>query len=203
MARIATARTLHDVGLAAWFGGTLAGAVGFNGAAGDARDTATVANSAWARWTPVNLVAIGAHLAGGALIVRENQSRIVGQKGVAGWTAAKTALTGAALLATGYSRLLGKKLKDAGDFPADSATVPASTTPPEVAKAQQQLRVLQWAIPALTGGILLSNAYMGEQQRPAEVAKGIKQRAGEAISTAVQHPTMTAAASKKAVLNAL
>lgn len=199
MARIPVARTLHDVGLAAWFGGTLAGAVGFNGAAGEAKDTAVVANAAWARWTPVNLVAIGAHLVGGALIVRENQSRIAGQKGVAGWTAAKTAITGAALLATGYSRVLGKKLKDAGDFPADSATVPAASTPPEIAKAQQQLRVLQWVIPALTGGIVLSQSFMGEQQRPAEVAKGITQRAGEAISSAVQHPTAVAGAGKKAL----
>ena len=31
-------RSLHDVGLAAWFGGSLAGAVGINGAAADVPD---------------------------------------------------------------------------------------------------------------------------------------------------------------------
>jgi hypothetical protein len=31
-------RSLHDLGLAMWFGGSLAGAVGFNGAAADVPD---------------------------------------------------------------------------------------------------------------------------------------------------------------------
>jgi len=31
-------RSLHDLGLAAWFGGSLAGAVGINGAAADVTD---------------------------------------------------------------------------------------------------------------------------------------------------------------------
>jgi hypothetical protein len=38
MAQVNTvARSLHDLGLAAWFGGSLMGAVGLNGAAGAAR----------------------------------------------------------------------------------------------------------------------------------------------------------------------
>jgi hypothetical protein len=42
-----------------------------------------------------------------------------------------------------------------------------------VAKAQRQLKVLQWAIPALTGAMLVVNAAMGEQQRPARVVGGL------------------------------
>jgi len=82
VARNSLAHTLHDVGLAAWFGGTLMGAVGVNGAAADVRDpreSTRVASAGWARWTPVNLAAIGAHLVGGALIVKENQGRIGAQ----------------------------------------------------------------------------------------------------------------------------
>jgi hypothetical protein len=62
-------RNLHDLGLGAWFGGSLAGAVAVNGAAADVPDPnlrLRVANAGWARWTPVNAVAIGAHLIGGA-----------------------------------------------------------------------------------------------------------------------------------------
>jgi hypothetical protein len=62
-------RSLHDLGLAAWFGGTLAGAVAINGAAADVPDREQrlrVANAGWARWTPVNPAAIAAHLVGGA-----------------------------------------------------------------------------------------------------------------------------------------
>jgi hypothetical protein len=47
------ARSLHDLGLAAWFGGSLMGAVGLNGAAAvvDAPEQRLrVANTGWARW---------------------------------------------------------------------------------------------------------------------------------------------------------
>jgi hypothetical protein len=106
-------RSLHDVGLAAWFGGSLAGAVGINGAAADVPDRnqrLRVANAGWGRWSPVNLVAIGAHLVGGAGILYANKGRVAGQKGVAASTVAKLVLTGAALGATAWSGALGKKL---------------------------------------------------------------------------------------------
>jgi hypothetical protein len=45
-----------------------------------------------------------------------------------------------------------------------------------VAKAQRQLKVLQWVIPALTGAVLVLNARMGEQQRPAQVSGGLRDR---------------------------
>jgi len=42
-----------------------------------------------------------------------------------------------------------------------------------VAKAQQQLKVTQWVIPALTGAVTVLNAVHGEQQRPSQQAPGI------------------------------
>jgi hypothetical protein len=42
-----------------------------------------------------------------------------------------------------------------------------------VAKAQRQLRLLQWVIPALTGAVLVLNARMGEQQRPTQATRGL------------------------------
>ena len=57
MARNTLSRSLHDLGLAAWFGGTLANAVALNPAAAQS-DTDTgpgaVANTGWDRWNPVN-----------------------------------------------------------------------------------------------------------------------------------------------------
>ena len=173
------ARSLHDVGLAAWFGGSLNGAIGVNGAAADVddpRQRARVANAGWARWTPVNLAAIAAHLAGGAVILNANKGRTATQQGVAGWTTAKMGLTAAALGATAYSRVLGQRMMNAGDVPVEGGTSPSAATPPEVEKAQRQLNLLQWAIPALTGAMLVANARMGEQQRPQEVASGLVQR---------------------------
>jgi hypothetical protein len=42
-----------------------------------------------------------------------------------------------------------------------------------VAKAQRQLKVLQGAIPTLTGAVLILNARVGEQQRPAQITGGL------------------------------
>jgi len=173
------ARSLHDLGLATWFGGSLMGDIGLNGAASEARDPKErnrIASSGWARWTPVNLGAIAAHLAGGALITVANRGRIAGQRGVATTSLAKTVLTGAALAATGYARYLGQKQMDRPDVAVDAATTPSGQTPAEVAKAQQQQRIVQWAIPALTGALVVISAWMGEQQRTTEVASGVLQR---------------------------
>jgi len=182
------AHFLHDAGLAAWFGGTLMGAVGVNGAAADVddpRQRARVANAGWARWTPVNALAIGAHLYGGAQLLKANRGRVAVQQGVLANTNVKLALTAAALGATAYSRVLGKRMQAAGDVPVAGGTDSLSTTPPEVAKAQRQLAALQWAIPALTGGILASSSLHEEQQRGSEVIKGTIKALPNTIGTAI------------------
>ena len=169
-------RSLHDLGLATWFGGSLMGAVGLNGAAAQVQEPKQrlrVASSGWNRWTPVNLAGIAAHLAGGAVLLGANKGRVASQQGVAQATVVKTALTGAALAATAWSRALGAKLDEAGEVPVEGGTDPSIDTPEDVAKAQRQLKVLQWVIPALTGAVLVLNARMGEQQRPAQVTGGL------------------------------
>ena len=169
-------RSLHDLGLATWFGGSLMGAVGLNGAAAQVQEPKQrlrVASSGWNRWTPVNLAGIAAHLAGGAVLLGANKGRVASQQGVAQATVVKTALTGAALAATAWSRALGAKLNQAGEVPVEGGTDPSGDTPEDVAKAQRQLKVLQWVIPALTGAVLVLNARMGEQQRPAQVSGGL------------------------------
>ena len=173
------ARSLHDIGLAAWFGGSLMGAIGVNGAAAvvdDPRERARVANAGWARWTPVNLAAIGAHVLGSLVLTGGNKGRIAGQKGVATTSIAKTAVTAGALAATAYSRALGQKMMDAGDVPVEGGTDPSAQTPPEIETVQRKLSKLQWAIPALTGTLLVMDALMGEQQRPSQATQGFVQR---------------------------
>jgi hypothetical protein len=173
------ARTLHDLGLAAWFGGSLMGATGVNGAAAAVEDPTQrlrVARTGWARWTPLNLAGIAAHLAGGAVLTGANKGRLAGQQGVATASTIKTALTVAALGTTAYARMLGKKLERAGDVPVEGGTTPNPATPDEVTRAQRQLTALQWVIPALTGAVLVVNARMGEQQRPIQVSKGLVAR---------------------------
>lgn len=172
-------RSLHDVGLAAWFGGTLANAVALNAAAGQAADQAStgrVVNAGWDRWTPVNAAAIGAYLAGSAVQLGGNAERITLQQGVATMAVVKTSLTVAALAVTAYSRVLGRTVSAHGDVPLESGTEPSVATPEDVAKAQRQLKVLQWLVPALTGALVVVSSFAGEQQRPSEVKKGILRR---------------------------
>lgn len=179
MARNTVSRSLHDLGLAAWFGGTLANAIALNpasAAAEDASDTGAVANVGWDRWTPVNAGAIGAHLVGSVGQIQGNLGRIQAQKGVASMALLKTGLTAAALGVTAYSRLLGRQVSAQTRVPAESGTQPAATTPPDVAAAQRKLRMLQWAVPAVTGALVIISAFAGEQERASEVNKGLVKR---------------------------
>ena len=98
MAQNTLSRSLHDLGLSAWFGGTLANAVALNAAAGAARptDAGAVANKGWDRWTPVNAAAIGAHLVGSVGQLAGNSRRVAAQDGVGSMALLKTGLTVAA-----------------------------------------------------------------------------------------------------------
>jgi hypothetical protein len=172
-------RALHDVGLSAWFGGTLANAVSLNRAAGATdrySEAGRVTNAGWDAWTPVNAAAIGAHLVGAVGQLLGNRERVAAQKGVAAMSVIKTVLTAAALGVTAYSRVLGQRVSQQSDVPVESGTEPAETTPPDVAAAQRQLKLLQWAVPALTGALVVVTAYAGEQQRPTAVKEGLLQR---------------------------
>ncbi|SCF28795.1 hypothetical protein [Micromonospora mirobrigensis] len=178
-------RSMHDLGLAAWFGGSLMGALGVNGAAAQISDSTQrlpVASAGWSRWTPVNAAAIGAHLAGAVGELATESPRVMTQRGVAKMSAVKTALTVGALAVTGYSRLLGMKLEKAGNPSVDGTTEPNYQTPSDVAAQQRQMKLLQWTIPALTGALVVVTAYMSEQQKPGQVFRGMLGRAGGLLS---------------------
>lgn len=176
-------RSLHDVGLAAWFGGSLMGAVGLNGAAKEEGETgqarARISSSGWAKWVPVNAAAIGAHLFGGGGLLAVNAHRVATQKGVGASTTVKTAVTAAALAATAYARVLGKKIELASSSD-PQAVEQAGEHPIDADRAQRQLTYVQWTVPALTGCLVVLNALHGEQQRPVEQLHGMWERARSA-----------------------
>ena len=162
--RQTTRRAAHDLGLAAWFGGSLFGAYGLNGAVRDIKDPsdrAFVASSGWARWSPVTVVAIATHTAGGMGLILGNRGRLAAQDGAKVNTGVKLALTVLAAGTTAYSGYLGKKIAEHGRVPTAGGTDPVASTPPEVVKAQQQLKVLQHAIPVLTGTLIVLGAQQG------------------------------------------
>ena len=169
-------RSMHDVGLAAWFGGALMGAIGLNGAANevtDSTDRVRTASVGWGRWAPVNAAAIAVHTVGGIGLIVANRGRLAGQKGAAGNTAIKAALTGVALASTAFSGWKGAVVGKAGKVLAEGAVIPSDDTPPQVASAQQQLRIAQWVTPAITAVLIVLGAQQGEQQKPTELVKGL------------------------------
>lgn len=186
-------RSLHDVGLAAWFGGSLMGATGLNGATSEAKAPAerlTLSTSGWAKWTPWQLAAVAAHTVGGVGLMVAARGRLAHQPGAGSVTAVKLALTIAAAGTTAYSGVLGLKLKKHESEGAAGATQPAATASAELKSAQKQLKLLQWATPVLTGVLVVLGAVEGEQQRgvgglldlgPGEILRTAKQALAKAV----------------------
>lgn len=169
------ARSAHDLGLAAWFGGSLMGAIGLNGATAEARsskETLRLSSLGWGRWAPVNTGAIAVHVIGGLGLMGGNKSRLDLQQEARTNTVAKSVITAAAVGLTAYSGALGKKVYDNQDNPSEGATEPGHGTDPELASAQKQLKYCQWAIPALTAVLIVLGAQQGEQQRPLQQILG-------------------------------
>lgn len=190
------ARVLNDVGLAAWFGGSLMGAVGLDGAAASLRDPrqqARVADAGWRRWAPFGTAAMAAHLVGGTLLVPINKGRLVTQRGVFPTSAAQTVCSLGAVAATVAAAATGRELsraagatdQGAGDGKGNGAldatgdrdrdggrTVPG----PDVAGLTRRMKVLRLAVPLLTGASLVLNSRLGELQRPVPAAGGIARR---------------------------
>lgn len=168
-------RSLHDLGLAAWFGGTLMGAIGVNGAAAkyaEPRQRLRLASKGWSRWTPVNAAAIGSHLVGATGELITESPRVALQSGVGKMSIAKAGLTAAALGTTAYSRMLGKRIEQVDGMASEGITEPGEESG-KIASEQRQLKILQWAIPVLTGAMIVVTALAGEQQKPRQVAKGV------------------------------
>jgi hypothetical protein len=186
-------RSLHDLGAAAWFGGSLMGAVGLNGAAAAAKDPTErlrLSSIGWAKWTPVQIAAIAVHSIGGAGLILTNRKRVAAQPGAGSLTAVKLVLTGVAMGASAYAGVLGSRIKKHEDEGAAGTTEPSADASAELKSAQTQLKALQWALPALTGTLVVMGAVQGEQQRgaaglldlgPGEIARAAVQAVRKAV----------------------
>lgn len=163
-------RSLHDIGLAAWFGGSLMGAVGLNGGAAAAKsptERLRISAIGWAKWTPVQLAAIAVHGVGGIGLLVSNAGRVAVQGEARTNSVIKILVTAAAGGASVMGGLAGAAIGKHADEGAPGVTEPDASTSKELATAQRIEKVTQWAIPLLTGVLLVLSAQQGEQQRPA------------------------------------
>lgn len=152
---------VHDVGLAAWFGGAWMGAVGLNGATIEVDDhtqRTRVANAGWFRWAPIAGGALVAHVTAALALGRLVPAPSGTASGRLGLRRLRTAVTVAAVLATAETGLSGQRVVRGGDVPVATAVVPIAATPAPVAAAQRRLRVAQWLVPGFTGVLLVLEA---------------------------------------------
>jgi hypothetical protein len=175
-------RSLHDLGLAAWFGSSLAAAAtpAAAGSSSDDREPPTAAT--------LTAVAIGVHAVGGIGLIVANRDRHRRQRGVLTVTLVKAAVTGAAIAATAYSARVTSQLAQAD---ADGAGAPTREHEEGTSRLRAQARTLALTVPVLTGALVVLGAEEGELQRPAEVARGVTQsaatRIGDGITGAAAH----------------
>ncbi|MCU1538816.1 MAG: hypothetical protein JWP82_3167 [Humibacillus sp.] len=164
-------RATHLVTNAAWFGGTLAGAVSASAtepaatAASDAsggRERALLADRARGQWGPVQGVAIGLHLLSGVAILLDNRHRVVAHRPTTAAVIAKTVLTAAAVVVSAETYRSEAELREA----VEHSDVDARSRQ-KARTLAQRMDLLQWATPAATAGLLVLDAYLGEQQRGA------------------------------------
>lgn len=125
-------RSMHDIGLAALFGGSLRGAIGLNGAtaeAGTSSERPPLSSLGWAKWAPVQIAAIARHGIGGLRLVGGNKARLAIQAESRSNTAWRIVVTAAAGASTVYSGILGKVIHDHQDEPTDGVTEPVDGSP--------------------------------------------------------------------------
>ena len=168
-------RSMHDLGLAAWFGGNLMGAVGLNKAAAAAKDSTErtrLSSIGWASWWPVQGAAMGAHLIGSVGMLRADRGRVATESGATANTIVKSVITVAAIGTSIAAGGFGAKIGQKAPVPSATATEPSAATPDDVASAQKAQKPLQWLNPALTAVLIVLAAQQGEQQRTASTVRG-------------------------------
>ena len=166
-----TVRTLHNLGLAAWFGGNLFGQVALNptvSSISDRSERGRVLNEAWLRFNAVNglamVAAVGAWRLGG---LKEAESRLgPGAEGLVKW---KNVLLGGAVVNSVASAALGARFASEspdGYTPAESGTEPAPETPEGAARAQRLIGFFgNGALVMLAGAAAVSTALEARGQR--------------------------------------
>lgn len=161
-------RAAHDVGLAAWLGGTMFGKFAHNPSLVKITSHAergSVANAAWNGYNPVNMLGLGAAALGwGAARLTETQtSNLTGREQAL--SKAKDALMGAAVVTGLVNGIQGARLaKQAPDgrVPVETGTKPAPETPPTAARIQRSLDLLGNVNIAVGVSLVAVNAVLAQ-----------------------------------------
>ena len=161
-------RVAHDVGLAAWVGGSLFGRLAFNRSVTNISDTAErgkVTNAAYAAYNPINALGLGA-AAAGWLAARATETRPDKLTGTErSLSAVKDGLMSIAVfsgVATLIQHIRLAKQGEDGRVPLEAPLTPAPDTPPAAAKIQGSIGKLT-SVNILSGLVLVGvNAVIAQ-----------------------------------------
>ncbi len=143
-----TARAAHDVGLAAWLGGSMFGKFALNPSLvkiSSRPERGSVTNAAWNGYNAINSAGLGAAALGwaAARLTEAKPDNLSGRERAL--SVAKDALMAVSLATGAASGVQGARLaKQApnGAVPVETGTTPAADTPPEAARIQKTLGAL-------------------------------------------------------------
>lgn len=180
------AQAVHDLGSAAWFGGSLMGIAGVNKSGNDLVhevDKVRVASSAWQRFAPVQWAGVAAVLVAGSRLTAASTGRLAAQDGFARVGALKAGVGVAGALATAYAAYTGMKVGQLaeradreGRLEVQDASTPTAGTPAELATWQKRQRVAQYLVPTLSGANVVLNSYLVQSYRPATALRQVAHR---------------------------
>ena len=162
-------KVAHNLGISAWFGGTLFGQVSLNPTVSSISDTSErgrVLNEAWARFQAVNLPAVLSTLLGWRLggVWGDAELR------APGLTRAKDLLLGGAAFNTIASAVLGATVASRapkGFTPVRSGNTPAPETPPGAARALRLLRFFSnGSVGLLAASVIVSGLIEAADPKP-------------------------------------
>ena len=157
-----TAKIIHNIGLATWFGGALFGQVALNPTIeriSDRNERGLVLNEAWGRFNAVNVAAIAATL----LTWRLGSLKDDAELRAPALTRVKNLLLGGAAVTGVASSILGARIakqSSGGDTPVESGTQPAPETPEEAASSQRMISLTGTSNLALLMGVLAVSAVI-------------------------------------------
>jgi hypothetical protein len=170
MATLSTsAWILHDLGMAAGFGGTLFGKAALDPAVkeiGSKEERFRVLDDAWGRFRVLDVVALGAMAATWLTGRKAFSGRRLGRS-IRNLVVAKDVLVGGALI-TGVASLVAgsvmhRQQRRHGRVPVTSGYEPSPQTPPAVAKAERFLAVVGPINAAFVAGAIAVNAALAQE----------------------------------------
>ena len=171
-----TTRAAHDVGLAAWLGGSMYGKYALNPSLSritDHSERGSVANAAWNGYNVINAAGLGAAGLGwgAARLTEANPANLTGREKAL--STAKDGLMAAAVItgiANGVQGARLAKQAPGGAVPIETGTEPAADTPAKAAKIQRSLGILGNLNVAAGIALVAVNAVLAQtdHSRPAK-----------------------------------